>query len=590
MTSRWMGEYEIVSRLRVGGMATLYLARRHGAAGFSRLVALKVVHPHLVELPAVIEMFVDEARICSQISHPHVVHVEEFGVIDGVHYLVMEYLDGCSISDLLQVFQRQGRMLDPELAARVILEVAGGLHAAHETRDAEGRLLDIVHRDISPSNVLLSTDGNAKLIDFGIAKARNRISETEAGVSLKGKYNYVAPEQATRAGSDRRSDVFSLGVVFWEMLVGQPLFAEDTYLALFHRLHRTDVAAPSTVNRSVPAALDPIVLAMLQHDPADRPQTAAEVVRRIAAAMPGAANREASELGAIAIEVRDERAMRCAFDDPERDGDVPFSPTPRAGRTHSEEYRLKLEARSASSPYLAIPMGSAPPLPVWRRRGAQLGTLAAVAVVTLGMVFAQRTAAPRPPAPASAPVEAVAPAAAGPGAPRPSITPLSQVAASTPASAPSTPASAPSAPSASVSAPPVPSSVPSGGAAPELAQPAAPVPSPGLAPPAAAPVAPAAPAAQIAASAAASPATPAAPAARHEPPRVVVKPRPMRRPATEPDVARPVAPSRTTAIHDGNAPFVDVPFDDSDNTGAPPATAPNLTRTKKAPIAPDFGN
>ena len=229
--------------------------------------------------------------------------------------------------------QREGRMLDPELAARIILQVAGGLHAAHETRDDDGQPLDVIHRDISPSNILLSRDGNAKLIDFGIAKARNRLAETEAGITLKGKYKYVAPEQATRSAVDRRCDIFSLGVVFWEMLVGQPLFAEDTHVALFNRLARTDVAAPSALNPAVPAVLDSIVLAMLQHDPADRPQTAAELQRRIASAVPGAANRDPSELGALAIEVRDKRAARDAAGEPAgRGSHVSFSPTPRSIR------------------------------------------------------------------------------------------------------------------------------------------------------------------------------------------------------------------------------------------------------------------
>jgi serine/threonine protein kinase len=308
MTAQWFGEYEIVQKLRIGGMATLYLARRHGAAGFSRLVALKTIHPRLAAQPDFVEMFVDEARICSQISHPNVVHVEEFGVIDGVHYLVMEYLDGCSISDLLKGFHHDRRTLDPELAARIVAQIAGGLHAAHESRDQHGKVLDIIHRDISPSNILLSVDGNAKLIDFGIAKARNRRAVTHADGALKGKYRYVAPEQAKRAVVDRRCDVFSLGVVFWEMLVGQPLFTDDTPAALVKRLSRTEVQPPSARNPAVPVAFDPIVLAMLEHEPEGRPQTAAEVQRRIVAAAPGAANREASELGAIAVEIRDRRA------------------------------------------------------------------------------------------------------------------------------------------------------------------------------------------------------------------------------------------------------------------------------------------
>jgi serine/threonine-protein kinase len=310
MTAQWFGDYEIVQQLRVGGMATLYLARRHGVAGFARLVALKTIHPHLADQAGFLEMFVDEARICSQISHPHVVHVEGFGELDGVHYLVMEYVDGCSVNDLLVTHQRAGRRIDPELAARLIMQVAGGLHAAHEARGADGQPLEVIHRDISPSNILVSIDGHAKLIDFGIAKARNRVTETAAGVSLKGKLGYVAPEQANGGRVDRRCDVFSLGVVFWEMLVGQPLFPGGGPAELTQRLARTDVAVPSALSPAVPAALDRLVLAMLQHDPVERPQTAAEVERRIALAVPGAANRDASELAALAVEARDRRAAR----------------------------------------------------------------------------------------------------------------------------------------------------------------------------------------------------------------------------------------------------------------------------------------
>ncbi|HEU4729314.1 MAG TPA: protein kinase [Kofleriaceae bacterium] len=388
-----MGEYEIVRRLRVGGMATLYLARRYGAAGFSRLVALKVVHPHLLEQPAVIEMFVDEARICSQITHPNIVHVEEFGVIDGVHYLVMEYIDGCSVYELLQMLQGERRQLHPEHAARVIMQIAGGLHAAHEAVDANGRSLDIIHRDISPSNILLSPDGNAKLIDFGIAKARNRLSETEAGVTLKGKFNYVAPEQATRSSIDRRSDIFSLGVVFWEMLAGQPLFVEETYVALFNRLDKTEVVPPSSIAPGVPESLDAIVLSMLQHEPALRPQSANEVRRRIASAVPSAANLDASELGKMVVEVRDKRAAsRSGTEDRNPDSLMNFSPTPRSSRTQSEEYRLKLAGRAETKlpiPGIAPEVGAVPP--AWRRYAphAAIASLLAV-VVTLIVVVVGR--------------------------------------------------------------------------------------------------------------------------------------------------------------------------------------------------------
>ncbi|HEX7843339.1 MAG TPA: serine/threonine-protein kinase [Kofleriaceae bacterium] len=344
----WFGNYEVIERLRVGGMATLYLARRHGAAGFSRLVALKLVHPRLTAQPGYIEMFVDEARICSQISHPNVVHVEEFGVIEELHYLVMEYLDGCSVGELLQRLRHEHRMLDPDLTARIITQIAGGLHAAHETRGPDGEPLDIIHRDISPSNILLSLDGNAKLIDFGVAKARNRLFETQ-GATLKGKYNYMAPEQAACSSVDRRCDIFSLGVVFWELLVGRPLFPDDTFIGLSNRLHRTEVLAPSVANPWAPAAFDLIVLDMLRHDPAKRLHTAAEVQRRIAAANPGAANGDAAELGALVREVRERCAAELASEGTEvSSSHVSVPPATRSMRPSSVSYRVEIELPPAA--------------------------------------------------------------------------------------------------------------------------------------------------------------------------------------------------------------------------------------------------
>jgi eukaryotic-like serine/threonine-protein kinase len=594
MTAQWFGDYEIVKRLRVGGMATLYLARRHGAAGFSRLVALKMIHPHLVEQPAFVEMFVDEARICSQISHPNVVHVEEFGVIDGVHYLVMEFLDGCSVAELLQLFQRRRCRLDPELAARVIMQIAGGLHAAHETRDADGDPLDIVHRDISPSNLLLSVDGNAKLIDFGIARARNRLSETQAGVTLKGKYNYVAPEQARHGAVDRRCDVFSLGVVFWEMLVGRPLFPDDSYLTLFNRLQRTEVEPPSAANPEVPAVLDPIVLAMLHHDPAERLQTAAEVERRIAAATPGAANREASELGGLAREVRDAyAAQRVAEGGP--DSPVGFSPTPRSIRLPTTRTRAEPEAEPAPDAHGAATTQPASP-PRWTRRPigfAAAGLVAGLAVVAVIGARSGRTASrgaagqPRPrelelsevPAPGDPPASPVAP-------PR-SAAPAAATSAPPPAAAPATasPASPPATavPAAAASATTAPATAPSPTAASATARPAS-----------AAAIAPSRPAASAALRPAPAPAHVAAPPASsaRDADRAFARPRPRRTPAPapagDPVAARP--PPRPSPEHPAvvTPPFAGKSFDDADNER--PAADPGAVKVKKTPIVPTFDN
>lgn len=571
MTSRWVGEYEIVKRLCVGGMATLYLARRHGAAGFSRLVALKVIHPHLVAQPSFIDMFVDEARICSRITHPNVVHVEEFGEVDGIHYLVMEYLDGCSVAELLRMFRREGRRLDPELAARIIMQIASGLHAAHETVDQDGQPLDIVHRDISPSNILLSTDGHAKLIDFGIAKARNRLSETEGGTALKGKYKYIAPEQATRSTIDRRSDIFSLGVVFWEMLVGRPLFVEDTHVALFNRLHRTEVSPPSTLNPDVIVSLDLIVLAMLQHDPVHRPQSGAEVQRRITTALPGAANREASELGALAIEVRDKRAARRAAADNSPDNDPSLSPTSRSSmRARSEDYHIEIEAMPNPRPHTTAPTLPTAPHP-WSRRAIQVGIAGLLGIgLMVGILLGRQSGAqdtPRRSHPASV---ATKPSdSPPPAAPERPPLPTTALSAVQPATAPPAVAQPPAAPAAAAVPPPQVTPLPTtepdaiAGDTPEVAEPA-------------------------------TTRTPA-PAAmtKREPPRTVVKPRPIRRGPPARDAAAEVetakAPSRGVTIRSGDAPIADMPFDEPENTGVVPA-APNRTKVKKTPIVTDFGN
>ncbi|HEX2685700.1 MAG TPA: serine/threonine-protein kinase [Kofleriaceae bacterium] len=541
MTSQWFGDYEIVRRLRVGGMAKLYLARRHGAAGFARLVALKMIHPHLAEQPHFIEMFVDEARICSRISHPNVVHVEEFGEIDGIHYLVMEYLDGCSISELLVQYHHEHRTLDPELAARLIMQVASGLHAAHETRDDDGQPLDIIHRDISPSNVLLSSDGNAKLIDFGIAKARNRLSETEAGVTLKGKCKYVAPEQATRSAVDRRCDIFSLGIVFWELLVGQPLFPDDTHIALVNRLARTDVAPPSTLNPAVPATFDAIVLAMLQHDPADRPQTAAELQRRIASAVPGAANRDPSELGAIAVEVRDKHATRRAATGPAGpDTHESFSPTPRSLRSAPTGHRVEAEATPASG--VSAPVVAQPTLPArWRGRRVQLGVAALlVASAAVGIFVGEHGG--RSEASANAAREHRQVEVDVPSPPPPAMPPPSTIVASPPPPVP----------------PPPPPAEP---AAPAIAAATSAVPARGPVP---------------------SPPQPA----RRDPGRASSTLRPSRRARSEIE-AKPVPAAPAPGPPSARPPFSTVPFDDAGNQRAAPVK-PTPVNVKKMPIVPEF--
>ncbi|MEJ7602324.1 MAG: protein kinase [Kofleriaceae bacterium] len=283
-----LGEYEIEGRLRAGGMATLFFGRRHSAAGVSREVVIKVIHPHLADNDLIVRMFIDEARISSQIRHSNVVYVETFGEHEGVFYIVMEHVDGCSLEQLLRTLSRRREQLEPEVACHIAMEIAAGLHAAHETVGDDGTPLGIVHRDISPSNVLITRDGRVKVIDFGIAKARNRLGETRAGDGLKGKLRYMSPEQAFGRELDRRADVYALGIVLWELLTVQPLFRHAEELGLLELVRAPTVPAPSTLNPSVGLALDAVIARALAPALEARTASTLELRRELMRAVPGA--------------------------------------------------------------------------------------------------------------------------------------------------------------------------------------------------------------------------------------------------------------------------------------------------------------
>ena len=304
-----VGDYEIVARLKSGGMATLFLGRRMGASGFSKHVAIKVVHPHLAEDPSFVQMFVDEAMLSARIQHPNVVHVEELREVDGNHFLVMEYVSGCSLAQLLRELAKRERRLSPQLAVHIAVRVADGLHAAHELRSPDGSSLGVVHRDVSPENVLLAWEGHVKLIDFGVAKARFRSVQT-TGAFLKGKIRYMAPEQATGQHIDRRSDIYALGVVLWEMLTMQRLFDADNDLALLEAVRNPRVVAPSYVVPDLPRELDRAVMQALQPMPSQRHQSAQQLRRELADAMPRAVALDASHLSELLMAVMEKQLTK----------------------------------------------------------------------------------------------------------------------------------------------------------------------------------------------------------------------------------------------------------------------------------------
>lgn len=294
-----VADYEIVARMKAGGMATLFLGRRTGASGFSKPVAIKVVHPHLADDPSFVEMFVDEALLCARIQHPNVVHVEELRESNGTHLLVMEYVAGCSLGQLLRALAKRQRRMTPELAVHVAIHVLDGLHAAHELKNEHGAPMEVVHRDVSPDNVLLAWQGHVKLIDFGVAKAMSRRTQT-SGSMLKGKIRYMSPEQAFGRAVDRRTDVYALAIVLWECLTMRRLFSgSGADLELLEQVRNPTIVPPSQLVSDLPPALDAILLKALSREANDRYASAREMRRALADAMPRAASLDGSDLAEL---------------------------------------------------------------------------------------------------------------------------------------------------------------------------------------------------------------------------------------------------------------------------------------------------
>ena len=270
-----LGDYTLLTKLASGGMATVYVGRKRGAAGFERLVAIKCCHPHLRDDEEFSSMFLDEARLCASIRHPNV--VATLDVSDGdLLYLVMEYVEGFSLAHLIRQALRNGALIPPGVALRVMIDTLTGLHAAHELRDGDGQLLNLVHRDVSPQNILVGVDGVARITDFGIAFASARATVTQEG-RIKGKFSYIAPEQVKSQQASRRMDVFSAGAVLWEALTGRPLFRRQDEAATINAVLNEPIPPPSRLVPSLPSSLDTVVLKALHRNPAARYQTASDL-------------------------------------------------------------------------------------------------------------------------------------------------------------------------------------------------------------------------------------------------------------------------------------------------------------------------
>ncbi|WP_420894997.1 serine/threonine-protein kinase, partial [Sorangium cellulosum] len=309
---RRIGRYLLYSPIASGGMASVHLGRLIGDAGFSRTVAIKRLHPQLAEAPEIAESLRDEARLVARIQHPNVVATIDLLIAEDEAFLVMDYVRGESLARLLRAARARGEPAPPPIVASIACGALHGLHAAHEARSESGEPLGIVHRDISPENVLVGVDGAARLLDFGIAKARGRLSTTRGG-QLKGKLYYMAPEQVLCAHVTPRTDVFAAGVVLWEALAGRRLFDGGDEGDVIGAVLEQPIPPPSSHAAHVPAALDAIVLRALERNAEGRYPTARELAIAIEDAVPLASQRAVGEwVEQLAGEALARRAARVA--------------------------------------------------------------------------------------------------------------------------------------------------------------------------------------------------------------------------------------------------------------------------------------
>ncbi len=267
--------YRVVDRLEAGGMAEVFRGEALSVQGFKKQVAIKRVLPHLAQNKNFMAMFLDEARLGARLNHANIVTVFDIGAADNTYFIVMEFVDGCNLKAVIEHFRQMGRRLPVKESVYLCMETSRGLHYAHEIVDDDGNLLNIVHRDISPPNILLSKRGEIKVTDFGLAKATTQLEKTDPGV-VKGKFSYLSPEAAMGEPVDARADIFALGIVLWELLASRRLFLGETDYQTVKLVQQAKVPSLTRLNPEVDSELDQLVMRALARDPAERYQTARE--------------------------------------------------------------------------------------------------------------------------------------------------------------------------------------------------------------------------------------------------------------------------------------------------------------------------
>jgi serine/threonine protein kinase len=268
--------YRVLEKLESGGMAEVFRAESNGLQGFRKQVAIKRVLPHLSEKKRFISMFLDEARLSAQLSHSNCVQVFDIGVGDQAYFIVMEFVDGANLKSIAESLKKQGKDFPVASAAFIAHEICKGLSYAHELTDQHGVPLQLVHRDMSPPNVLLTKYGEVKIVDFGLAKATSQLEKSEPGI-IKGKFAYLSPEATLEQEVDCRADIFAVGIILWELLASRRLFLGNTDLQTVQKVQVAQVPPISQINRKVPPELERIVNKALARDPRQRYQTAREL-------------------------------------------------------------------------------------------------------------------------------------------------------------------------------------------------------------------------------------------------------------------------------------------------------------------------
>ncbi len=270
------GKYSLLNRIAVGGMAEIFLARQEGLEGFEKTICIKRIRPHLSSQPNFVRMFLNEAKLAAQLNHPNIVQIYDLGRINDSYFIAMEYISGRDMSRIIPKAEKAGIPFPMIYALRIASNVCEGLFYAHTKSDAYGNPLHVVHRDVTPENILVGFNGTVKIVDFGIAKANTQIEQTRAG-EIKGKLSYMSPEQAMGAPLDARSDIFALGSVVYEWITGYKLFTGENEMAILKSIIDGKIYPPSYFKEDVPESVERILMKSLEKDKEKRYQSAWEM-------------------------------------------------------------------------------------------------------------------------------------------------------------------------------------------------------------------------------------------------------------------------------------------------------------------------